>query len=222
MIDATPITRQDDLPGDRNQNGQAMGAKGIKTRQRLIDATLALLEEKRLRDLRVAEIARRARTSPATFYIYFSDAQDVVLAAIRELPQSTPQVMALAGIDWRAVDARAHAEDLLRVYTDFWQRHARLFQARNLAAEEGDTRFIEARMESIRPLLQRFSEAVAAAQADGRMPGDLDAYATAGALIAMIERIAATVRTYSRGSESDDHGPMMSAAYILATTLGGR
>lgn len=209
------------IEGDRNQNGQAMGPKGIKTRRRLIDATIALLEEKKLGELRIAEIARRARTSPATFYIYFSDVQDAVLAAIEELPQSTPRVMELAGSDWLGGNARAQAEDLLRSYTDFWHQHSRLFQARNLAAEEGDARFITARLQSVRPLLLRFSQAIALAQQNGRLPQDIDPMATAGALMAMIERVAATTRTYSSGVEAGAHGPVLSAAYILAATLGG-
>lgn len=199
-----------------------MGTKGVQTRRRLIDAAVSLLEDKRLRDLRVAEIARRASTSPATFYLYFSDVQDVVLAAISELPQSRPEIMTLAAIDWSAPDARVHAEALLQLYTDFWQSHARLFQARNLAAEEGDQRFIDARTESIRPLLLLFSDVLSKTQRAGRLPADISPMATSGALIAMIERIAATARSYGHLNEASDQRPSHAAAYILAATLGGQ
>jgi hypothetical protein len=54
-----------------NHYGQKIGSKGERTRQTLIDVTVDLLETHGLRDVSVADVARVAKTSPATFYVYF-------------------------------------------------------------------------------------------------------------------------------------------------------
>ena len=70
----------------RNQSGQAMGAKGLKTRLRLIEATDELLKTKSLRDLTVSDITRLANTSASTFYLYFTDVPEAVLGDFAASP----------------------------------------------------------------------------------------------------------------------------------------
>jgi hypothetical protein len=53
-------------------NGRVPGQRGRQTRQRLLDATVELLTTTSWRSVKVTDIARRARTSPATFYQYFT------------------------------------------------------------------------------------------------------------------------------------------------------
>src|SRR6476661_6340318 len=66
-------------------NGRALGSRGARTRRRLLEATAGLLETHGIRDLRVVDIARRVETSPATFYQYFRDVEDAVLALASEV-----------------------------------------------------------------------------------------------------------------------------------------
>ena len=61
-------------------DGRPFGKRGVETRQRLLDATRELLETHGIRDLRVVDIARTVGTSPATFYQYFRDVEEAVLA----------------------------------------------------------------------------------------------------------------------------------------------
>ena len=44
-----------------------MGTKGQQTRQRLLDATAELIQTKKLRELTVSDITRRAKTAASTF-----------------------------------------------------------------------------------------------------------------------------------------------------------
>ncbi len=60
-----------------DQSGRALGPRALHTRQRLLDATVELLSQQSVRDLSVVEIAKRAGTSPATFYQYFKDVGEV-------------------------------------------------------------------------------------------------------------------------------------------------
>ena len=61
------------------QSGRVLGPKALQTRERLLGATDDLLSKRSLRELRVVDIARKAGTSPATFYQYFRDVEDAVL-----------------------------------------------------------------------------------------------------------------------------------------------
>ncbi len=56
-----------------DQSGRVLGQRALHTRQRLLDATVELLTHRSVRDISVVEIARKASTSPATFYQYFKD-----------------------------------------------------------------------------------------------------------------------------------------------------
>lgn len=203
----------------RNQNGQAMGPKGIKTQRRLIDATVSLLETKPLRELRVADIARAAKTSPATFYLYFGDVSDAVLAGVAELSQSTPELIEIARRDW-SKDTHATVRALVKSYFEFWNCHHTLFRVRNLAAEEGDVRFRAAREQSIRPLLEALTDQINRAQADERISSGIHPPSLAGALLAMVERLAGVIRTHSRDSGITMDSMLTAAGHIIASALG--
>lgn len=199
----------------RNLNGQAMGPKGRQTRHRLIDATVKLLEATRLRDLYVADIARAAGTSPATFYVYFPDVPDVVLAALDELTQSTPELLAIIDEDWSKGDPKARTHAIVEYYLDFWAAHRALFRVRNLAADEGDERFLHAREQATRSMRQSIADAVLRAQEAGWVSRSLDPRATSAVLISMLERFAA-VQFHYRYAEEEREQMTNSAAYILA------
>tara|TARA_R110000772_G_scaffold111558_7_gene215552 strand:- start:2274 stop:2504 length:231 start_codon:yes stop_codon:yes gene_type:complete len=72
-----------------------MALKGLRTRHQLIQFTISLLEKMSLRDIKVAQVAKAAMTSPAAFYVYFDTVQDTVLAAIAEIDQSPPALLAM-------------------------------------------------------------------------------------------------------------------------------
>ncbi|MCC2980288.1 TetR family transcriptional regulator [Sphingomonas sp. IC4-52] len=203
----------------RNQSGQTIGPKGRRTRQRLIAETIAQLETRRLRELRIADIARAAEIAPGTFYLYFEDVADVVLAAIEEAARDTSDIVALASGDWQGDAALETAQRLVRAYLSYWDQHHALFRVRNLAAEEGDQRFVNARLKSMLPLLQALERQVDAAQRAGTLPSNLLPLATAGALLAMLERLASVHRLNQRSGGSSPGHVAESAAFIIAQTL---
>jgi len=177
--------------GRRNQLGQAMGAKGLQTRRRLLDATANLLKTTSLRDLRVAHIVRQAETSSATFYVYFNDVSEAVLALIGELTQSPPSLLGLFDRRWDADEAMDRAHEFVASYVDHWEAHAPLFRLRNLASDEGDERFGTVRLNAVAPLIGAMAERIEEGKRAGEVPADLHAQSAAGALLAMVERISA-------------------------------
>ena len=200
-----------------------MGTKGLQTRRRLIAATEDLLKTTSLRELRVADIARAAETSTSTFYLYFRDVPEAVLAVISELSQSTPTFLAIVGRRWDESEAYDRAQNFVETYIDYWQAHAALFRVRNLAADEGDERFLLARANAVVPLLEALAARIEERQQAGALPSDLHSFSTAGALLAMIERLATLTPAHMSGRRGVTQDRIVhAAAFFAAVVLGGR
>jgi len=63
--------------------------KGERTRDRLKVATVQVLEERGYLRLRVTDICRRARVSPAAFYLYFKNKEEVTVEVLSEFLHDT-------------------------------------------------------------------------------------------------------------------------------------
>jgi AcrR family transcriptional regulator len=202
-----------------NQNGQAMGPKGRVTRERLMRAVGKLLATHTVSELQVADIAAMAGTSTAAFYRYFTDASAAALAVVATCTQSTDALLHLAAEDWSSADALERAGIFVRTYIETWERHAAVLRMRNLAAEAGDARFSAARERGVRPLQDALAARVKRAQDAGTMTSALNPAATAGALIALLERMAAVSRTPSAQPEITHDTLVAATSFILARVL---
>lgn len=63
-------------------DGRGLRRQGRKTRTRLLDAGTAVLAERGYHSARVDDIVRAADTSHGTFYLYFSDKEDLLRAMV--------------------------------------------------------------------------------------------------------------------------------------------
>jgi AcrR family transcriptional regulator len=172
-------------------DGRALGSRGARTRRRLLDATARLLETHGIRDLRVVDIARQVETSPATFYQYFRDVEDAVLALAREVGESTTPLLGVLAGSWDADGALDSARALVEGFVDFWDVNRAVLRTRNLAAQEGDQRFRDVRNHALEPFTDALADHVRAAQRAGRVAPELSPAAAAAALVALLERMAA-------------------------------
>ena len=172
-------------------DGRALGKRGAATRRKLLEATASLLETHGVRDLRVVDIARSVGSSPATFYQYFRDVEEAVLALAEEVGEDLAPVGELLLRDWRGEAGLRAARAMVDAFLRYWDGHRAVLRTRNLAAQEGDRRFREVRNRSLRPLTEQVADKVAAAQADGRVDAAIAPIAAAAALVAMLERMAA-------------------------------
>lgn len=206
--------------GAMNQNGQRLGAKGRRTRQRLIDVTIDLLESHGLRDLTVAEVARTAETSAATFYVYFEGVTEVVLAALEHADLNQPELMALLDEDLCGERGLKLTRDFVVLYCEIWASHRTVFRVRNLAAEEGDSRFVAARLRLAEPILKALAARVDAAQRAGRVTGELHALSTAAAIVTLLERLAAVGPTTPPENGLTFAGLIDSSSHMIAHVLG--
>jgi AcrR family transcriptional regulator len=167
-------------------DGRPLGRRGAATRRRLVDATAALLETNGLRELRVVDIARAVGTSPATFYQYFRDVEEAVLVLAREAGEQSAPLGELLAQPWNRDGGLGAARALVEGFITFWDTHRAVLRTRNLAAQEGDDRFRDVRIVSLRPLLDGLSAKLVENGIEGLSP-----YAAASALVAMMERMAA-------------------------------
>ena len=197
-----------------------MGAKGARTRQRLIDATSHLLRSRPLLELSVADITKQAETATATFYLYFQDVSEAVLAVIGQVSQSTPDLLNLLAADWDGPGRVHTAMAFANSYFDHWEANASLFRARNVASDEGDERFIEARAVSVHSILNQMADRIAVVQARGRLPSDLHPASAAAGFLAMIERTAAVSNTRTATGNARA-GLIGAAAFFLSVLMGG-
>lgn len=172
-------------------DGRALGRRGAATRNRLLEATNELLETHGVRDLRVVDIARRVGTSPATFYQYFRDVEDAVLALAVEVGEDVAPIEEMLGRPWSESDGLDTARELVESFIEYWDAHRAILRTRNLAAQEGDRRFRDVRNAALRPLREGLAAKVEEGQRAGRVPADLSPIAAASALASMLERMAA-------------------------------
>lgn len=203
-----------------NKYGQKIGSKGERTRQALIDATVHLVETNGLRDVSVADVAREAQTSPATFYVYFRGVPEVVLAALESVSQTSPEIEELISQDWRAGSANDPARAFVDLYCSLWNQNRTVFRIRNMAAEEGDERFYRARMDAARPLMAALTTKIELAQKAGQVPNRLKARSCAGTMLMMLERLAA-IGPYTRDDDGISFEALRAAAaHSIAMMVG--
>ena len=106
-----------------DQNGRELGPRALNTRRRLLDATVELLDSSSVRDISVVEIARRAGTSPATFYQYFKDVGEATLCLAEEAAAEMPAVVDAIGGTWRGRKGMATARVIAEAFIDHFDAY---------------------------------------------------------------------------------------------------
>ncbi len=174
-----------------DQSGRALGPRALNTRRRLLDATITLLNEKSVRNISVVEIARKAGTSPATFYQYFKDVGDATLCLAEEAVAETPEILGLLEGKWRGTKGLEIAREIAEQYVGYWDKYRAVLLVRNLAADEGDRRFAKVRRQAMTPLIESLAHKIEDAQRSEQIADGIHPYAAAAALASLLERLAA-------------------------------
>jgi len=202
----------------RDAPDRAPGRRGRATRRRLLDATGGLLETRTYRDLKVVDIARVAATSPATFYQYFADVEEAVLALAEEVEAEAGAALARLVVDrpWSGADGWTSALELADGFVRTWDRHRSVLRVIDLATDEGDQRFRTVRTR----LLGAPAEALVAVL-EGRGEPAADARAEAGVLVSMLSHVAAHRAGLEHWGASGT-GLRRSMASVVYTTVTGQ
>ena len=209
-----------EAPLHTDLSGRLLGARALEKRRLILDATKALLTERGLRELRVADIARSVDTSPATFYQYFSSVEDVVLQLAADANEDLPALLELFQGSWHGKDGQRRARDVVTFFMDYWDVHGPILRIRNLAADEGDERFMTLRRAAMEPILAAM---VALMERSGATKKDslIVPGSAALAMSAILDRLAA----YHKVVESDGFSQedlVSTSTQILFRTLTGK
>ena len=175
----------------RATDGRVPGRRGIATRGRLLACTAELLSSTSYRDIKVIDIAREAGTSPATFYQYFADVEQAVLALAEELAADGAALAELVRGDWRGDRAMETSRGIVKGFLDFYEEHRAVFRVVDLATEEGDLRFQRLRTRALSGITQAFVEVVGDLQHEGKLGPEVDPTASAYVLVSMLAHTAA-------------------------------
>jgi AcrR family transcriptional regulator len=186
---AGPRPRRPSLGGGAPAQGRELGRHGQQTVRKLLDAGLEEFDERGFQAVRVDDVVRRAKTSHGTFYLYFSNKEDL----FRTLLMDALHDMQIITGDFPVVTRNQAGRDALRAWVntfcDTYAAHAtviRILSQADLVGEEvwGDGL----------QLFFRLAEAItqgmtAAAAASGAAGGEDHAELTAVACLMMLERV---------------------------------
>lgn len=174
-----------------NEFGQKLGRKGQATRERLIAAMLALLDEPKGPAITLALVATEAGVKPANLYRYFADIGQILLAALRRVMDTAEEAfIAQLRTRWPDCELEQRCAAFLQAHLAFWRQHARILHMRNAIADAEDASLQRYRSEAAGPLIE-----LLAAQMDCRdEPHGKSCVHTATILLTALER-SATVMT---------------------------
>lgn len=201
-------------------DGRIIGERAAATRRRLLDATLLLLRRDGVLDLTVVDITREAGAAPATFYQYFADQDAAILALAEDAIDDESPLIDFLQPAWSCAADVDRARSFVDAYSQYWQDHYAILTLRNLKADDGDINFRSMRSRANLLLLRRMADIVSAGQTAGRVSTTLDPFATAAAMMAMLDRLLAYQNELMRrGTSKAAQRETLTA--ILFQTLAG-
>ncbi|MBA2608307.1 MAG: TetR/AcrR family transcriptional regulator [Actinobacteria bacterium] len=220
MTDNAALEEVDD---PRASDGRRPGRRGLATRTRLLGCTAALLERMSYRELKVIDIAREAKTSPATFYQYFPDIESAILALAEATNLDTsPLGEVVRGQSWKGKAGYSVALELVDALLEFWESHRSVLRVVDLLVAEGNLRFQGIRSRMLNDLTLAMADVIADAEGTGRGRSSTQKrMATAGVLVAMLANVTAHRFTFEFwGIPTADLRRSM--ADVLYTSLTGK
>ncbi|GHF17705.1 TetR/AcrR family transcriptional regulator [Streptomyces griseoluteus] len=204
----------------RTVDGRVAGRRGQATRQKLLDCLSEMLSSSPYRDVKVIDVARKAGTSPATFYQYFPDVEGAVLEIADSMAAESAELTELlAGRTWTGKAGWQTAQDLVDGFLDFYRRHDAILRVVDLAAAEGDKRFNKLRMRILNSVYGSLSEAITELKSKGRVDKDVNPAAIAGSLVTMLSSVAAHQKGFTAwGVKQAEIKPNLALLIYLGVT----
>ena len=169
----------------RAVDGRVPGRRGRATRDKLLRATNDLLSKRSYRELTVVEIAKRARTSTATFYQYFTDVEAAIAELAHALAEEGPRLVDIINTGAWRTDGYDDAVKLVDAFIDLWERHSTILRVVDLATAEGDLRFRNIRTHLLSQVTDALRDAIVRA-----CDGKAEPRAQAAALVSLLAHVA--------------------------------
>ena len=110
---------------------RVLRSQGRRTMRKLLDAAMVAFDQRGYHATRVNDVVEIAKTSHGTFYLYFSNKEDLLRALVTEAAGET-QTLYDALSTLPAQGGAPQWEDVhgwIRAYSELWTRYAPLFRA---------------------------------------------------------------------------------------------
>jgi AcrR family transcriptional regulator len=173
-------------------DGRVPGQRGLQTRQRLLEATIELLSTTSWRSVKVTDIARRARTSPATFYQYFGNVEHAISVLAEGMVDQAGQLSELVGGDWSEGASWPTARRVTEGFLAYWEDNRAVFRVIDLATGDGDAQLRGIRVRALNAVTVALAEVIAQeGGGTGPSPAGSDPMAVAGTIVAMFASVSA-------------------------------
>ncbi|MEV8033258.1 TetR family transcriptional regulator [Streptomyces sp. NPDC002742] len=204
----------------RTVDGRVAGRRGQATRQKLLDCLSEMLSSSPYRDVKVIDVARKAGTSPATFYQYFPDVEGAVLEIAEQMAtEGAGLTQLLEGRSWVGKAGWQTAQELVDGFLEFWRRNDAILRVVDLGAAEGDKRFYKIRMKILNSVNNSLTDSVTELQAKGKVDKDVNPAAMAGSLVAMLAAVASHQKGFqSWGVKQAELKPNLALLVYLGVT----
>ena len=163
--------------------GRALRSQGLETMRRLLDAAMVVFSRLGYHAARVDDIVKVARTSHGTFYLYFSNKEDLLRALVSEAAEvvaSLDTTLGQVGPDakgWREV------REWIERFSEAWQRYAPVLRAWTDLLMSDAELAAQARAAS-----RGIEGALAVHIAEAGPPPGIDPVAASEAVVAMVDR----------------------------------
>jgi AcrR family transcriptional regulator len=175
-----------------NKQGQALGRKGEESRRRLLDATLALLAKGSIHKISASAIAREASMASQSFYLYFKEIEEVILALAQEAAVDLQEVVALLSNAPSGSEPEMLSTQVIDAFASYWDRHRSVLIARNYIADSGDRQFLKLRQDAAMPMIHALADRIQAARPGG--VNRVEAVSRAIVVYSAMERMAARAK----------------------------
>ena len=190
----TPSPSPPSLDGGAPAQGRALGRQGQKTVRKLLEAGLAEFDERGFQNARVDDVVHRAKISHGTFYLYFSNKDDLFKTLLRDALHDMQVITDEFPVVTRNAAGRAALRSWVHRFCGAYQAHATVIRILSQAEVVGEEVYGDGLQ-----LLFRLAEAItqgmtagagtAPAGSDGGHPLSEHAELTALACLMMLERI---------------------------------
>lgn len=200
-------------------DGQPLGERGIRTRQRILEAVGATIQRRGLRGVRLADIADQVGFKPPAFYQYFTDLDEAILALCREAGDVLPP-FEVDTDEWGG-DHPSGSRPFVEQFFRYWDEHRPLLTARHVAIMSGDARFQAAADDAFRPVAEALQAQIAVAQRQGRIDPSLHPVALGAVLNLMIDVAAMAAPALGRYWDGADDAELVDAvSHVFDRVLG--
>ena len=162
MTDSASANQAAAVESGPAKSGQLLGAKGTRTRRKIMDATRALLAERSFADVRISDVARVAEIAQPNFYTYFASVEDVVRALAGEV--SLDPLARLLEPDWSTSEGLALARQFVEEAFVLWKTHQPVMALSWFFADKRHRDFPQLRINQVRSLYKGFESQIRRAQ----------------------------------------------------------